>query len=218
MTRIDLRATTEAALDREPRPAPAPAREDRRGGRRRVAVAAALVALLAAGAWWWAPVTARLGDGATAAFGAGARTAELAAYGEHGAHVLGYVDGDYTEVTVRVRNGALLPVTVRGARLSEEPLTLAPVLGVAAGERPLPVRLGRGEEVELELTVRFDHCDYYHERALEILPAVLVDVSVLGRPGTTEVTLDRPVLVRSPMIVDCPDRLLDRQARTRRGR
>jgi hypothetical protein len=216
VTRIDVRPATEAALRREP-PSAAGTVDDRRRPGRSALVVVVVLTLLAAGGWWWAPVAVDLGEDVATQFGSEAPSAELAAYGERGAHVLGYVDGTHTTVTVVLSNLGPLPVTVHGARLSEEPFTLVAVVGASAGERALPVTIGRGESLALDLTVRFDHCDYYHERALEVLPSMLVDVSVLGRSGTTEVTLDRPILVRSPMIVDCPDRLLDRQARTRTG-
>ena len=46
-------------------------------------------------------------------------------------------------------------------------------------------------------------------------PTVAVGFTVLGRAGTREVPYDRPLMVRSPMIVGCPDRLLDRQGNDR---
>lgn len=189
----------------------------RRRGRRHVVGAVALAVLLV-WAWSAAPRTVALGAGVTPVFGEHTRAVALEQFGEGGSYVLGYEDGAYGEVQVPVRNGGPLPLTVQGARLTDEPRTLAEVVAVTGADGSgLPLRLGPGQEAVLELTVRFDNCDYYHERALEILDGALVDVTVLGSAGTVTVAFDHPVLVRSPMIVDCPDRVLDRQAKTRRG-
>lgn len=204
---------------RDERPTTASPAGTARPRRRAVVVAVALSVVLALLATWWAaPALVDLGRDAVPSFGDGTVAVELPQFGEGGSYVLAYDDGGYAEVRIPVRNDGRLPVSLRGVRLTDQSRSLAEVVAAAApGGAPLPLDLGPGQEAMLSLTLRFDNCDYYHERAMQALPAALVDVSVLGRAGVVEVPLARPLLVRSPMIVDCPDRVLDRQAKTRRG-
>lgn len=185
--------------------------------RARHAALVALVLAALAATWWVAPRSVALGSAVTPTFGEGTQAVELPQFGEGGSYVLAYEDGAYGTIRIPLRNDSSFPVTIGDVRLTDEPRSLAEVVATSTeGGAVLPLRLGAGEEAFVQLTVRFDNCDYYHERALERLESALVDVTVLGADGRVEVALDRPILVRSPMIVDCPDRVIDRQAKTRR--
>lgn len=218
MSLLDERTTDGTVAGRSDDPgrgtSPAPATATHRR-RRRVVVAAVLAAVLAAG-WWVAPRTVALGADVTPTFGDGTQAVELPQFGEGGSYVLAYEDGAYGSVQIPLRNERPFPVTVHDVRLTDQPRSLAEVVATSQdGGASLPLHLGPGEETVVQMTLRFDNCDYYHERALERLDRAFLEVSVLGARRGVEVTLDRPILVRSPMIVDCPDRLIDRQAKTR---
>lgn len=179
-----------------------------------MAIGLVIALVLAVVGWLGAPALARLGGPVPLTFGPEVPVAELAQFGDggDGSYVLAYQDGAYARITVPLSNDGLVPLTVTGARLTDDALPLAEV--VLADD--LPRRLGVGESANVTLTTRLDNCDYYHERELQRYPELLVEVEVLGRSTTRAVALTRPLLVRSPMIVDCPDRQLNRQAKDRR--
>lgn len=129
-------------------------------------------------------------------------------YGVRGAYIFGYEHGAHVAVTVPVRNDGWLPVTVRSAVLDDGPAPLLSITGVEG----LPLKLGAGESGRLVLRGTFINCRYYHERALETYDGVTLGFSSLGRSGSRLASFDRPLLVKSPMLASCPNRLLDRQA------
>lgn len=179
-----------------------------------VPAALAVVLAVALSAWMAAPALGRLDGPVPLAFGPEVPSMELPGFGDdgRGSYVLAYEDGAYARITVPVRNDGPVAVTVTRARLSD---AVAPLAQVVLADR-LPLRLAAGESADVTLTTRLDNCDYYHERELQRYAHLLVDVEVAGRTVTRTVPLARPLLVRSPMIVDCPDRLIDRQAKDRR--
>lgn len=141
----------------------------------------------------------------------GAPFVTIPEYGAGGAHVLGYDDGAAVELTVPLRNTGRLPVTVTSVALDAG---VAPLLVLGPGSA-LPVRIGPGDTADVVVVGRLTNCRYFHEREMQTLTGLQVGLRVLGRPGSLAVPFDRPLLVKSPMIVGCPDRKLNRQADNR---
>ena len=140
---------------------------------------------------------------------------------EVGAHVLRYTDEGYVTYAFTVRNTGPLGVTVTGLPLPEEAerRLLQPVTaGVATADsaeaadmEPFePFALGVGEEQRIIVQARMDNCEYYTERAIEIVESQRIAYRTGGLPRTTTVAFDQPLLVRSPTIKRCPERTLDR--------
>ncbi|HWG94778.1 MAG TPA: hypothetical protein VNU66_11185, partial [Mycobacteriales bacterium] len=195
---------------------PAPGVRAAGAGRRRwplvVAASAALLGLLWTAALVVAPRTVALSAGTTALSGT-APVRTVPEYGPRGMHVVGYDHGAALDLRVPVRNDGPLPVTVTAASTGAGPF---PLLAVTA--EAMPLRLGPGETGEVVLRGVLGNCAYYHEREAQTVDAL----SLVVRPGvplagaaTTVVPLDVPLFLRSPMIVRCPDRQLDRQAQDR---
>lgn len=117
------------------------------------------------------------------------------AWGRPGSWVLGYQDGTSMTMAVPWSGG---PVTE--ARLGAGPVDLATITATeVVGD-------------ELVTSITFDGCAYFHERELQVFPTMTV---VTPDGGTTQVTFDRPLFVRSPMLWQCPDRNIDRSANNR---
>lgn len=128
--------------------------------------------------------------------------------GPAGAYVVGYEHDTYVDVTVAVPNRGPVAVEVLDVRpvLQDAPL-LVPTEGWAptADERSTS-----GSAVTGAWRLRFDNCEAYHEREAMVVDRVEVASRVLGRVVVDEVALDRPMMVRSPMLWQCPDRTIDR--------
>lgn len=125
--------------------------------------------------------------------------------GPEGAYVVGYEHDTYLDVDATVRNSGPTAVTVRAVRLD---LQSAPLLVPA--EATTPGVVGPGQEAAASLRLRFDNCEAYHEREAMVVRSVEVEATVLGRTVVEQVALDRPLMARSPMLWQCPDRTLDR--------
>ena len=147
-------------------------------------------------------------------------------FNETGAHILRYVDGGYVSYAVTLHNTGPLPVTVTGVALPAEQdrRLLQPVAaGLAADGSPEagdmatfePVSLAPGEEQQVVIQARFDNCEYYTERAIEVLDEQAITFRIAGIPRTATVSFDRALLVRSPTINRCEDRTLDRSENRR---
>lgn len=132
-------------------------------------------------------------------------------YGTRGAYILGYQHNATVTMTVPIHNDGWLPITVTSAMVSGGPVPLLSLDGV----RGLPLSLGAGETGTLTLTGKMVNCRYFHERALETYDGIEIGFSSLGRSAGRHVRFDRPVMVKSPMLASCPDRLLNRQANSR---
>jgi hypothetical protein len=109
-----------------------------------------------------------------------------------------------------------------GARLSDEVLPLLSAVAVTAGDPAATdpgstATLAPGGSTQMTVTVRHDHCEYYTERALGVFPGLEVDIEVLGRRATRHVSFDHDLVVRSPMMVSCRDRVRDRDGNQRRA-
>jgi hypothetical protein len=125
---------------------------------------------------------------------------------------VGYEDGAGTVVALPLRNAAAATsVTVHAVDPFPELLGMLEVDGVYG----LPVRLGPGDEVVVGVRARFTNCAYYTERAVNRFAGADVEVATGGARRT--VTLDYPaeVVLRSPTILGCGDRVTDRSARQR---
>lgn len=173
-----------------------------------VAVAAVLVAAVAAGVPLVGPPPIAVGD---LRFSGHDRVAHLDAY-EQPMTAVGYADGGSAYVQVPLAHtGGGGPVTVTAVDPFPELLGMLEVEAVAG----LPVTLAAGEEATVEVRTRFTNCRYYTERAVNHYLGAEVTVDAAG--GERAVTLAYPseVVLRSPTILGCPDRVMDRSARQR---
>lgn len=176
----------------------------------RALVAAGLAAATVAGGVGAAPGTVAFAP-VEASFGGEVPVQTLPSYGVRGMQVVGYVHGATSRLRLPLRNDGPLPVTVTSVSL---PTGVAPLLALRE-VRGLPVRLAPGERQDLEAVAVLANCRFSHEREVETHDGLRIGFRVLGRPGARLVPFDRPLLVRSPMLVGCPDRLLNRQAADR---
>ncbi len=169
-------------------------------------------------ALWWAGAPSAVALEPAGPLGAeGTDFATIATFGTRGAYALRYVDHGYVTLRVPVRNDGAVAVTIDAADLGDDALRLLdPVLdGTVAGD--LPVTLAAGESTELALTVRMDNCEFYTERAMDVFDGVDLDVEVLGRSVSQHLRFDHDLVVRSPMMVTCPDRVRNRDGNQRRS-
>lgn len=144
-------------------------------------------------------------------FGGSAPVVTLPTYGPKGMYVVGYEHGATTRITLPVHNTGLLPLTVTSIGLDGGVTPLLQVREVSG----LPLSIGAGETATLEITAELGNCKFFHEREVQNYAGVDLGFSVLGQAGMRAVELDRPIMVHSPMIVGCPDRLLNRQGNDR---
>jgi hypothetical protein len=135
---------------------------------------------------------------------------------EGGTHSLRYRHGGTVSFSFPLHNDGVVPITVTAVRLDDEARSMLLLEEVVVGTDRLPARLGAGATTEVRVTARYGNCRYYHEREAETLAGVHVRASALGIGVTREVAFDHPLVVRSPMIVDCPDRTLVRDDDVRR--
>lgn len=176
--------------------------------RRRLLTGTALAAaLLGAGAVQAAPSAVELSP-VVPSFDGGVPVRTLPSYGVRGMHVVGYQHGATTQVSLALRNNGPLPITLTSVVL---PTGVAPLLSLGQ-VRGLPLRLAPGQRGEVTASATLGNCRFSHERQVETHDGVRVGFRVLGASAVREVPFDRPLLVRSPMIVGCPDRKLNRQA------
>lgn len=133
--------------------------------------------------------------------------------GVRGAGILGYRDGAEVQLTLPVRNAGRLPVTVTSLALGGGP---APLLAVRSVQG-LPLSLRPGASGLLTVTAVLGNCRYYTQRERQLVDGVELGIRSLGRSDRRQVAFDRPLMVISPTIVDCPGRTLHRDADTRRG-
>jgi hypothetical protein len=173
-----------------------------------VAVVAAVVALPAVGQPLVGAPPLAVGD---LAFGGYDRVAHLDVY-EQPMTAVGYRDGVGAVVEVPLAHlGDGGPVTVVGVDPFPELLGMVQIEAVEG----LPVTLEPGDRTTVEVRTRFTNCRYYTERAVNHFLGA--EVTTTGPAGTRTSTLAYPseVVLRSPTILGCPDRVLDRSARQR---
>lgn len=187
----------------------APTRDTQQlGGRRRLPLrlgAALLVGVLFAAWWLGAPALASVAAGSGVVFTDETEDLVLGFYGPQGTHFVRYEDGAYAHATVTVVNRGRVGVTLDNFRFEGDQLALATVVPENGG-----VSIAPDSSADVELLIRFDNCEYYHEREVQVHDGVMADVRVLGRTTSQLVEFQHPVLVRSPTINRCPERYLDR--------
>lgn len=171
---------------------------------------AGAVALLTLAALGAAPRTVRF-DPVVPIISGAAPTVTLPTYGPQGMYVIGYEHGLTSRLSLRIHNTGLLPLTVTSVDLGRGVAPLLAVRDIAG----LPLDIGAGETGAVEVTAELANCEYFHEREIQNYAGVDVGFSVLGQEATRTVAFDRPIMVHSPMIVGCPDRLLNRQGNDR---
>ena len=158
--------------------------------------------------------------------GADMQAVTVEEFDETGVHIVKYEHGETVSYSFTVRNTGPVGITVTGVRLPDESerRLLQPVAaGLPAdpsaggsGMMPLePFALGAGEEQRIILEGRFDNCEYYTERAVEVVDAQTVEFRVAGVSRTATVPFKRDLVVRSPVIKSCPERTLDRSEHRR---
>lgn len=169
------------------------------------------LAVAVAIAWVVAPgALVRLAP-ASLQFENGAPTAVVEGFGgPQGAYVVGYEHDAYMGVDVQLRNAGPVGVAVHDVRLQ---LQADPLLVPADTTAPGTIPSGGQDVAHVQL--RFDNCEAYHEREAMLVEAVEVKARVLGRTVVELVALDRPLMARSPMLWECPDRTIDRSDDTR---
>lgn len=147
--------------------------------------------------------------------------------------LVNYEHGDGVSYAIELRNDGPLPLTVEDVPISGmvddlrlirptqvlvAPAGTAPADATVDRSRPFePFRLARGVSRTVIVTGVFDNCVYYTERAMDLIGSQPVTWSVAGWSATTEVELSSQLAVRSPYLRVCPDRVMDRGARTRTG-
>jgi hypothetical protein len=173
-----------------------------------LAVVAALAATAVAGLLPTRVPPLALGD---LSFEGYARVAHLDAY-EDPVTAVGYTDGEQAVVRIPLRHiGDGGAVTVLAVDPFPEVRGLLEVETVAG----LPVTLHPGQRATVEVRARFTNCRFYTERAVNHFERAAVTVAApLGR-RTVAVDHTSAVVLRSPTILGCPDRVVDRSARQR---
>lgn len=139
------------------------------------------------------------------------RVVHLTAY-EQPLTAVGYAHGSGALVEVPLEHtGDVGAVTVTDVDPFPELLGMLEVEAVAG----LPVTLEPGDRSTVRIEARFANCRYYTERAVNLFRGAEVTVAAAG--GTTTFTAPYPseVVLRSPTILGCPDRVTDRSARQR---
>ena len=168
------------------------------------------VALLVVG-WVSLPPAPQLTVAGAPQIGGHDRIVGLDSYAPSGTTAVGYRHGAGVTVTLPLRNDGAQPVEVVAVDPFPELLGMLEVELVGGDV----LRLAPGEEDEVELTARFTNCEYYTERAMNLYRGATVTVAGLTGPRTVEVAYPREVVLRSPTILGCPDRVTDRSARQR---
>lgn len=130
-----------------------------------------------------------------------------------GAHILRYEEGGEVTYGFAVRNEGPVGVTVTGvaAPAVEQRRLLQP----RALQPPQPFALAPGETRDVVVVAQFGNCEYYTERAVERIEQTALTFRVAGVPRTAALSLDRPLLVKSPTIQRCSERTLDRSEHQR---
>lgn len=141
----------------------------------------------------------------------GAPLVTVPEYGERGADILGYEDRAIVRLTLPLHNSGPLPVTVTSVSLGGGP---APLLAIRA-VTGLPTTIWPGRSVSVAVTAELTNCKYFHEREMQTYDSVRLGLRSLGRSFVLDVGFARPMYLKSPMIVGCPDRKLNRQADNR---
>lgn len=143
-----------------------------------------------------------------------------------------YQHGREIHYALELRNDGPVPITIEDVpvdHLVEDQRLIRPTAvllgpdetdgtGPTESARPFePFRLDRGARRTVLVTGEFANCAYYTERAVDVIRSQPVTWSLAGWSRTDDLGLSRHVVVRSPHIRSCPDRVMDRGAATRTG-
>lgn len=139
-----------------------------------------------------------------------------------------YEHGESVGYTIELSNDGPLPITVEDVPITGQQAELhllhptevrvVPRGGTVESAEPFePFRLGTGETRTVIVSGVFYNCEYYTERAMDLLVSQPVTWSVAGVSSTTDVALTDQLAIRSTFIRECPARVMDRGARTRTG-
>lgn len=193
----------------------------------RVLAAAGLVLLIAGSMLLVSGASVLRAEGTMEPVGPG-EASHVATFGDRGSLVLRYEHGEDGGYAFTLGNRAPIGVTITGMVLPEEaerhlfrPLgARARATGASRGSIEVgefePFVLAPDEQVRIVVVGRFDNCRYYTERAIEVHDEITVQYRLGGLPTSQQVQLPAQVIVRSPTIQNCPDRVMDRSARQRR--
>ncbi|HWH32202.1 MAG TPA: hypothetical protein VNU01_05975 [Egibacteraceae bacterium] len=143
------------------------------------------------------------------------RLVVLPRYGPNGSDVVGYRHGETVTVRFPLVNRGLLPLTVEAVEPFPIQLGLLVAEEIRVDGRALPVTLSPRQRADVTVTARFDNCAYFTERAINPYEHAVVRWRAAGLGHTTQVTYADALLVRSPTIIDCPGRVMDRSAKQR---
>lgn len=197
---------------------PATAARTRQGAVRWAVGLAVVLCLAATAALVGIDRAVGLADGVGLDLGDYPREVELGDYGPRGSQIVGYDHGVVVEAGWQLRNAGVVPLRVTAIEPFPETLGMLAVEQVRVAGRTLPgepVTLRPGERASVTVLARFDHCEYYTERAVNVFAGARVHREVLGTPGVETVRYAHDVVLRAPTINDCPDRVTDRGARQR---
>jgi len=176
----------------------------------------ALIALVALGLLSGATVATAGPRSTTALYLSGSsQVATLPDYGPRGSVVVRYQHDRVVTLRFTIANGGVLPVTVSDVQPFPTVLGLLTAETLTVGGKPLPVRLGPGDKAEVVVQGRFDHCEYFTEKAIDPYNGAVVTWGIGPLSRTTTVAYSDTLLVRSPTILDCTDRVMDRSAKQR---
>lgn len=130
---------------------------------------------------------------------------------------------------VQLRNDGAIGVTITGLGTEVEELHLLHPYGVfvmpagatidddlASAEQMSSFALAPGESRVVVVRGSFANCRYYNERNIDLRTGIRVDYRILGVPSSQTVEFDKDLLVKSPMIVSCPERTVNREDDSRR--
>lgn len=139
-----------------------------------------------------------------------------------GTEFVAYEHGSAVGYRIELSNDGPLPITVQDVPIGpmqEQRRLLHPtevLLEDGADLAPFePFRLGAGEARTVVVSGVFYNCEYYTERAMDLVVSQPVTWNVAGFTTTTEVPLTDQLAIRSTYIRECPGRVMDRGARTR---
>lgn len=132
-------------------------------------------------------------------------------YGVRGGDILGYEDRAVIRMSLPLHNSGRLPVTVTSLSLGGGPAPLLAVRSITG----LPVTLWPGRSADIAVTAELTNCKFFHEREMQTYDDLRVEGRSMGRSFVRDVGFVRPIYLKSPMIVGCPDRKLNRQANNR---
>lgn len=128
-----------------------------------------------------------------------------------------------------LKNDGPVGVTITGLDTEAEELHLLQPYGVflmpagatidddfAGAQQLSSFALAPGESRVVVVRGSFANCRYYNERNIDLRTQIRVDYRILGVPSSQTVEFDKDLLVKSPMIVSCPERTVNREDDSRR--